>query len=865
LSGEETNNRLPEAAEYYAGTKGWYILPCHGIVGGRCTCAQSHAEPKMVGKHPVINQWNLQSTNDPERVKKWWDENSYYNIGVHCQKSGFFVIDIDPRSGGEEAYEEFLRTVEIELPPTVEAVTGVYTPDAGRGEAARGRHLYYACDPSEALVGNLSKLDLKGVDIKHNGYVMLNPSNHFSGIQYDWLPGHAPWEMEIAEAPEELLSILRKSARKYTLGKGSWEFDSSYEKMDIDAELSTPIYEGERAVSVYRKACALFNKYGTEDMDVQFVETSMIRYNAEMINPPMELEGPGGLLMHVRRAAEFVKNNPPQPADLDPALKEWAERKSVKKDTTPQPLLGVVSPRELDGISSSEINEIDEEYQSISQATSLSKLDLVLDSDSVSEQDGGDKENRSLTDTGNGRRLVDYHQAGIRYTSGLGWFTFENGYWRPDTEGLAVKELAKKLPSLVNSQLRADMDAKEQGMILNWSKQSRSDAKQNTAIASAKSDPRILTPVDVWDRDENLLGVLNGVVDLRTGNLMRGDPNLYITKRTSVAYTPGHKNMRWEKFLNDVTKGDKELQAWLQMAAGYSLTNSNIYDIFFLVYGPPGSGKNTFVEAVVKCLGTKQYAWPLDSQVLSQSGGTNNSSDQYYWAQLRGRRLVWVDELPESERIKENAIKRLTGSSEITGRSPGEDPFVFESRAKLWISTNHRPIITDDAMWRRIRPIPFNYTPDRPDPELKAFLFDPEGGLPAVLAWAVEGAVRFYQSKEIDALGMCTAVREAAEIYQKNEDRIGAFLAEETEAAPGNQLLVSKLYHIYKNWSESRGERPLTQIAFQRKLSDRGTEIVGTGNRAVMMDFRDVPPQPMAMGDLVEKYGATTYTSNIDF
>jgi phage/plasmid-associated DNA primase len=37
--------------------------------------------------------------------------------------------------------------------------------------------------------------------------------------------------------------------------------------------------------------------------------------------------------------------------------------------------------------------------------------------------------------------------------------------------------------------------------------------------------------------------------------------------------------------------------------------------------------------------------------------------------------MVWVDELPESERMKENAVKKLTGSSEISARSPGEKPF----------------------------------------------------------------------------------------------------------------------------------------------------------------------------------------------
>jgi putative DNA primase/helicase len=202
---------------------------------------------------------------------------------------------------------------------------------------------------------------------------------------------------------------------------------------------------------------------------------------------------------------------------------------------------------------------------------------------------------------------------------------------------------------------------------------------------------------------------------------------------------------------------------------------------------------------------------------------------------------VWVDELPDSERLKENSVKKLTGSTEVSARSPGEKPFTFESQAKLWISTNHRPIITDDAMWRRIRPIPFTFIPDNPDPDLKEYIFDPEGALPAVLSWAVEGAIKMNNSGSRDALGWCSRVSEAADIYRKNEDRIGIFLEEETNKSEGVSVQVKSLYALYRMWSEERGEKPMTQIAFQRKLSDRNMNIVGTGAKAIVHGYALAP------------------------
>lgn len=851
----ESENRLVKAASFYSSI-GWSILPCHGIVGGRCTCNRTHGEPKEVGKHPALNEWNTQSTSDPNVVSRWWEENPNYNIGVHCQKSGFFVIDIDPRSGGPESFAKFEELVEGALPPTVEAITGTYS--SNKGMALRGRHLFYRCDESEGLVGNLSKMGLPGVDIKHNGYVLIAPSHHFSGVDYEWVSGHAPWEMEIAEAPEELLQALRKRSKRtnFSLSEGSWD-TLEYEKVDVDKILEEGIQEGSRAVDVYKVTCALANKYGTDDTSRTFIETMMLRFNAEKITPPLHIEGTNGLLHHVHRALDFVAANP-KIKFISPETAEWMAEKARKisePQNEPQPLLGVVQPKAqahtpeyFDGTISGTVMAAISDGDSIHAAASISNLDVPKDPDALDPQDGGTEGKRSLSDTGNGRRLVDVFGAGIRYSTGLGWFVWKDGYWKPDKEELELQELSKRIAPIISSEVTRHPES-QQADVIRWAHQSRSNSRLRGAIESAKSDPRVEVPVNVWDSDENLLGVLNGVIDLRTGELLKGRPDLHITRRAPVAYTRGHRNVRWEEFLNFATGGDKEFQDWLQRAAGYSLTGSNKYDIMFLVYGPAGSGKNTFVEALVKALGTAQYAWPLDSSILAANDGQANGTDLYHWAQLRGRRVVWVDELPDSERMKENSVKKLTGSSEISARSPGEQPFTFQSQAKLWVSTNHRPIITDDAMWRRIRPIPFTRVPENPDPELKDYIFDPEGALPAVLSWAVEGAIKMLGSSARDALGWCSQVAEAAEVYRKNEDRIGIFLTEETSENDGAVTPVKSLYTVYRVWSDERGERPMTQIAFHRKLVERNLEVVGTGSRANVKG-RQLLPRAVPSGDI---------------
>ena len=846
--------KLERGASWYA-QQGWKILPCHGIDdGGRCTCNNIHSEPKDVGKHPAIGEWNSRATNDELVIHSWWKNSPLNNVGVFCQPSGFLVIDIDPRSGGVESFEKLEELLDGQLPSTVEALTGLYTYN---GRTERGRHLYFKVSADEQLLGNLKSAGLNGIDIKHNGYVMLPPSRHGSGVNYEWKPGHAPWEIEMADAPEILMEAIRKKNRRATtsLGEGEWgwmsDLDFKGERVDIQKMLEEGIDEGSRAIDIYKLACAISNKFGVETPEKRLmIETMMIRFNAEKVRPPMELEGVNSLLMHVRRAMDFVADNP-LTEKIWPGIQDWANRSQEETraaaTSSPAPAVNIDNSEYQLGTVGNSIAQAAHNGVSIADAFSSGNVDVPKNVDAISGAEGGTPGSRSLSDIGNGRRLVDSFGSSVRYTPGIGWFIWDGQYWKPDAEDLGMKELAKHIPTIITTEVVNYLDQDKRTEVVKWANQARSNSRLNAAIESANSDPRVVVAVESWDNNEYLLGVQNGVIDLRTGALLKGQPNLHITKRAPVNYTPGMRNIRWEQFIDFATGGDKELQDWIQRAVGYTLTGLNNQDLMFLVYGPPGSGKNTFVEAIVKAMGTQQYSWPLDSSILADNGGATSSTDMYHWAELRGRRMVWVDELPESERIKENSVKKLTGSSEISARSPGEKPFTFKAQAKLWVTTNHRPMINDDAMWRRIRPVPWSNVPESPDPDLKAYLFDPEGGLPAVLAWAVEGAIKYLGSSARDPLGWCSAVSEAADMYRKNEDRIGQFLIEETKEVADASVSVRSLYNIYRMWSDERGERAMTQTTFQRKLQDRGLDIVGQGARAELKGHILMPrPVPSA-------------------
>lgn len=830
---------LGQHALEYAKLK-WKLIPSHGINSRNvCTCGRAHDEISHIAKHPAIDAWNEYSSSDPDDIEKWWHKDQDYNPAVHCMKSGFIVIDIDPRGDGDKSFERLIADKNIVIPETAESITGEYTV---RGKKVRGRHIYLNCDRGETLHGNLNALGYPGIDIKFRGYVMLPPSRHFSGVTYEWAEGKDPFSTPLADAPEELLDIIRKPKQKsveYGMTAAiNTELlkDPKYE-IDLAEAFKTNLVEGERNQTLYVMAVKITNhmsQFGQREID-EFIERAVLRemvvYNQSQVKPPLEL---GELEYLVTRAINWVRDNP-RGSYMSQAVVEWAQRQQslILDEAKVTEVLGDTSAEESSSSKNMRMQITDsvKSGKSIVEAVSGGNIDVPSDNDAVSIEDGGTPGRRSFSDIGNGRRLVDLFGPGIAYTPGLGFKTWNQGYWQEDEEGLAVVELAKKLPPIILSE---GSERGEEDRAKAWARSSQSSARIRSSIEIAKSDPRIMVPLEDWDRDPYLFGVGNGVVNLKDGSLIKGAPELRLSMRSKIPYLQGLPNQQWLNFLQETFGGDQQYIDFMQRCIGYTMTGLSNLDRIFLGYGPPGTGKNTFLEPIFSVMG--QYASTLDTSIVTPSAGVSSSSDMYHIANLHGKRLAWVDELPEGERFKENTMKKLSGSGVLTGRHPGGRPFTFPMIAKVWLTSNHRPPIYDDAMWRRLYALPFVHTPKVLDLQLKQYLSDPEGGAPGVLSWCVEGAMIVANSKNKDFLGTCDAVEESTAIYRKNEDKITLFVEEELVDAPGQTTSINTIYNRYAAWAEARGEKPMSLSPLVRKFMDKGIAVGGSGTRAYLID-----------------------------
>jgi hypothetical protein len=194
-----------KAASIYA-RLGWRVVPLHSVTAGACSCSRG-AECRSAGKHPRLNDWVAEASNDPETIAEWVAEYPTANVGVATgSASGFFVLDVDPRHGGDDALAELIEE-HGELPTTVQAQT-----------ASGGSHYLFKL-PDYPVTNSAGRVG-RGLDIRGDGGQIVVAPSVTSG-PYRWV--NPPWKTTPAPAPAWLLDLLGRApapARSESTGRG---------------------------------------------------------------------------------------------------------------------------------------------------------------------------------------------------------------------------------------------------------------------------------------------------------------------------------------------------------------------------------------------------------------------------------------------------------------------------------------------------------------------------------------------------------------------------------------------------------------------------------------------------------------------
>lgn len=191
----------------------------------------------------------------------------------------------------------------------------------------------------------------------------------------------------------------------------------------------------------------------------------------------------------------------------------------------------------------------------------------------------------------------------------------------------------------------------------------------------------------------------------------------------------------------------------------------------------------------------------------------------------------------------------MSGGDTVTTRDLYEKNFDFTPTYTIWMRANKRPKMPDDddAVWERLKEIPFRVRAAQLDKNVRLRFSDPAIGGPAVMRWLVEGAVAYLR----DGLPpVPEAIARATADNRESQNPISEFLNDYTVPAPGSFLSIAGPYAAYLAWTRVANVNPkevLGKKEVSRRVPERyerdSIKSVGRGFKGLALASADNVPQ----------------------
>lgn len=435
---------------------------------------------------------------------------------------------------------------------------------------------------------------------------------------------------------------------------------------------------------------------------------------------------------------------------------------------------------------------------------------------------------------------------GLRYVHAVDeWMIWDGQRWKRDDLGrpyLASRKLLTAL--LAHARKLNDSDVEGGKQMLAKAEKLATMTRVNSLVGVAKRDECITASPQDFNQHKNLVTVENGTLNLLTGMLTDFDPDLMLTKKINAVYDPNARGERTTRFLETV-QPDPVMRAYMQRLAGYTLLGNADERVLPIVWGKSGSGKSAFLEMLYYTLGN--FAAIADpTTLMPQPDNYQGPSEKLH--SLMGNRFVKMSELPENAALNQALVKNITGSDTQKTRPLYGHPVEWQVEYTVWMATNNLPRITstDDAIWKRVKPIHFpnvfvnedGSVINKDDKDLGRQLARDEASF--ILNWLLEG-IREYLKH---GLGEPEAVKDGVGEYRDDMDTTRQFMAQAQEngqiaVEDGASIPARDLYKIYLAWAaESQIKFPVAIGTFKARMLTNGYEQAKTDKANVWKGIR---------------------------
>jgi P4 family phage/plasmid primase-like protien len=430
----------------------------------------------------------------------------------------------------------------------------------------------------------------------------------------------------------------------------------------------------------------------------------------------------------------------------------------------------------------------------------------------------------SLTDSGNAKRLAELYGDQMRYNKSLGWVIWDGKKWNIDDPSRAIK-FAEDAVKSIFAEAASIADSFMRSKVLKHANQSLNLNRLRGMLGVAES--KLYTDKETFDDNHKwLLNVENGILNLKTRELMLHDSKYMMTKTAGTRYDPDADAPQWKKFI-EMIYPDPEMRRYVQKSVGYSLTgNSDERAIYFLEGKDGNNGKSTFVNTLAEMFG--EYAASTDIQVITSAGKAASPMNEAFY----NARFVYTNEVKANSTLSTTDVKALTGDDPIQCNPKFRKPYSFQPTHHLWIFGNNRPAPdnpNDEAFWDRLKRIKFDKKIPadirRPQEEVKKEF---RAERPGILNWALEGLHLWIK----EGWQVPQALLDAVEEYREEYDLLAQFIEARIVLEEGAKLEKSWFVGEYNRFRVQEGESELGISKITRELKDKyGVEAGGNGKK----------------------------------
>ncbi|MFE8600242.1 phage/plasmid primase, P4 family [Archangium violaceum] len=801
-------------ASIYA-RNGWSVIPLHGVVAGRCTCPPVRdGKPYTChsqGKHPRLRDWVDQASKDTATLARWAEEFPIANLGIATgSASGFFVLDVDPKNGGDVT---LARLEEQHGPLPVTATQA--TPSGG---------FHYLFKMPDHGVTN--RRVGQGLDIRGNGgQIVAAPSRTHAGM-YRWT--RAPWDTEIAVAPAWLLARLAAGpalSSTRPLERGTFPPATP----DVLANARTalvahgPAIEGQSGgLHAVHAGMLLTHDFALTDAES---EPLLLEWNRTCV-PPYE---PAELFTKALRNGRKYGRRPfgcRRTTDnleiVRTLVSEWAATagsvSDAERDNGMRELLAEVRLFRFDATARALVVRL------LMGATGLRMKDLDLPP-AVNMQEMAERAKRRQDfESGAAPDLIDPTEPlgvarcfldadrdadglpALARWQGSFWLAHGTHYTERSDEAISA-DLYRFTDGKRNVVTGAPVKP-DRAMV-----ETLAHALKAAAAVEVSEAPAWLGGQAANDTPPaDVVAFRNGLLHVPTRHFEPPTRRFFNMNALAFDYAPSAPApAAWLAFLEQVWPGDVEAKETLQEVFGLALTGDTSFQKMFLLVGPKRSGKGTVARVLQALVGPGNFCAPT----------LNGLGTQFGLESLIGKTLAVISDARLSGRtdlgaVTENLL-RVSGEDTVTVPRKHRTDWTARLRVRFIILSNEVPALVDQSGALASRFVMLTTRRSFFGNEDRGLDAKLSAELPGIMHWALAG---------LDRLRMRGHFRQpasAAEAVRQLEtlgSPVKAFFDDRCELAPGREVPCATLYGEWIAWCSVNGKsHPGTVQMFGRDLA----------------------------------------------